>query len=55
MEGIPAALESKWKTEHYDTAEDAFARVAEEGQAAAGPSFFEKAKVSETVLQAKRD
>jgi zeaxanthin epoxidase len=55
MEGIPAALESKWKTEHYNTAEDAFARVAEEGQAAAGPSFFDKAKVSETVLQAKRD
>jgi zeaxanthin epoxidase len=45
MKDIPNQLESKWRKEHYKSAEEAFQRVATEGQATAGPSFFEKAKV----------
>jgi len=59
MGDIPKNLEAKWKKEHFATAEEAFARVAVEGQAAAGPSFFEKAKVEEnrvaTVLKAENN
>jgi len=62
MKDIPDKLESKWRTEHYKSAEAAFARVASEGQAAAGPSFFEKAKADPvpsdrvaTVLKATKD
>lgn len=48
MNEIPAELEAKWREEHYNTAEEAFARVAEEGQQLSMPSFFQKA---EAVLQ----
>lgn len=45
MGGLPAELESKWKKQHIRDAEEAFARVSEEGQNAAAPSFF---KIAET-------
>eukprot|EP00594_Rhizosolenia_setigera_P012314 CAMPEP_0178958318 /NCGR_PEP_ID=MMETSP0789-20121207/11544_1 /TAXON_ID=3005 /ORGANISM="Rhizosolenia setigera, Strain CCMP 1694" /LENGTH=581 /DNA_ID=CAMNT_0020640947 /DNA_START=105 /DNA_END=1850 /DNA_ORIENTATION=+ len=45
MEGIPKALEEKWKTAHFETAEEAFELVAKEGQKSGGPSFFQKATV----------
>lgn len=42
---IAADLETKWRTKHFKTSEDAFARVAAEGQSVAGPSFFKKAEI----------
>ena len=45
MDEISEKLESRWKVEHFKTAEEAFERVEKEGQKAAGPSFFEKATV----------
>lgn len=45
MGGLPADLEAKWKKQHIKDAEDAFNRVAEEGQSVAAPSFF---KIAET-------
>ncbi|KAL7514501.1 hypothetical protein ACHAXN_011790 [Cyclotella atomus] len=45
MGGLPADLEAKWERKHIKTAEEAFARVAEEGQSTAAPSFF---KIAET-------
>jgi zeaxanthin epoxidase len=43
MDEISEKLESRWKVEHFKTAEEAFERVEKEGQKSAGPSFFEKA------------
>jgi len=51
---IAAELKEKWTTKHVEEAEDAFALVREEGQKAAGPSFFKKAETPETVLAAKK-
>lgn len=45
MGDLPADLESKWEKKHIKDAEEAFARVAVEGQSAAAPSFF---KIAET-------
>lgn len=47
MNEIPALLEAKWKEQHQIDSEIAFERVAKEGQAVAGPSFFKKAEVLE--------
>ena len=52
---IAADLEARWKVNHLKEAEDSFARVAKEGQKAAGPSFFQKAETPKTVLAAKKD
>ena len=52
---IAADLELKWRTEHFKTSEDAFARVAAEGQSVAGPSFFKKAEIVSPVLSKSRD
>lgn len=51
---IAADLSEKWKAKHIEEAEDAFAFVREEGQKAAGPSFFQKSELPETVLAAKK-
>jgi len=53
MGDLPADLESKWKKQHEEDAENAFNRVEEEGQVVAAPSFFKIAE-SETVLAAKK-
>ena len=56
MKELPAELEKRWKVQHFNDAEAAFKRVAIEGQAAAGPSFFQKSKdIPLTVLQAKKN
>jgi hypothetical protein len=56
MKDLPAELEKRWKVQHFNDAEAAFKRVEIEGQAAAGPSFFQKGKdVPLTVLQAKKN
>jgi len=46
MGDIPSKLESRWKTEHFKTAEEAFERVAREGQDVKGPSFFVKSETA---------
>lgn len=51
---IAADLKEKWKVRHVEEAEDAFALVREEGQKAAGPSFFKTAETPEAVLAAKK-
>lgn len=45
MREIAADLETKWRTRHFEASEDEFARVATEGQSAAGPSFFKAAEI----------
>lgn len=45
MGDLPSDLETKWEKKHITDAEKAFARVAEEGQSTAAPSFF---KIAET-------
>jgi hypothetical protein len=62
MGDLPAKLQEKWEKQHKKDAEIAFARVEKEGQAAAGPSFFQKAADSgassaspDTVLQNKKE
>ena len=47
MGKLPSDLEAKWKTKHFEDAESAFAEVAKNGQKSAGPSFFQKAEVTE--------
>lgn len=54
MKELAAALEAKWKTNHFKTAEEAFERVAVDGQSAAGPSFFKKAEVPTPMLKTSR-
>jgi zeaxanthin epoxidase len=51
MGDLPKELESTWKTKHAEDAEEVFARVAENGQDAAGPSFFQNAKVEESASE----
>lgn len=46
MKKIASDLESKWKTEHFETAEEAFALVEKEGQKSGGPSFFKKVEAA---------
>lgn len=57
MKSLPNQLETKWRKIHYDSAEQAFERVAREGQMApTGPSFFQKAKVgTETNTETATD
>lgn len=53
MGDLPAALQAKWKKQHKEDAEKAFARASEDGyQPVAAPSFF---KISETVLAMKKN
>lgn len=56
MKELPAELEKRWKAQHFKDSEAAFEKVEREGQAAAGPSFFEKGKDTPlTVMQARKD
>jgi zeaxanthin epoxidase len=48
-----AALEAKWREQHFKDSEAAFARVAVEGQKVTMPSFFQREK--DLVLQAQKD
>jgi zeaxanthin epoxidase len=55
MGDLPAALQEKWKKQHEEDAEKAFAAASEDGyQAVAAPSFFKIAE-SETVLAMKKN
>ena len=64
MEDLPKALAEKWEAKHVEASEEAFARVAVEGQSVSGPSFFKKYEVATqtkpsttmtTALAAKKD
>lgn len=46
MGDLPGRLVDKWMARHKVSSEEAFARVAREGQKAGGPSFFAKAEAS---------
>jgi len=47
MGGLPEELETEWRKTHFDSSEEAFKKVAKEGQAQAAPSFFTKSEESE--------
>jgi zeaxanthin epoxidase len=47
MGDLPERLVEEWRERHVKSSQEAFDRVAREGQSTAGPSFF--AKVEETV------
>jgi flagellar biosynthesis/type III secretory pathway protein FliH len=56
MGDLPAALQAKWKKQHEEDAEKAFAAASEDGyQAAVAPSFFKIAEQPETVMAMKRN
>ena len=56
MGDLPAALQTKWKKQHLEDAEKAFAAASEDGyQAAAAPSFFKIAEQPETVMAMKKN
>ena len=55
MRETAAALEAVWKEKHRKEADEAFARADEGFVRVAGPSFFQKNKIPETVLQAKKE
>lgn len=54
MDGLPEELEAEWRKTHFESSEAAFKKVAEEGQAKAGPSFFknseEESEIAATVV-----
>ena len=52
MEGLPEELEAAWQKVHYESSEEAFEKVAKEGQAKAGPSFFKKSEEESEVVAA---
>mmetsp|Transcript_34723 Transcript_34723/g.70896 ORF Transcript_34723/g.70896 Transcript_34723/m.70896 type:complete len:597 (+) Transcript_34723:95-1885(+) len=56
MGDLPAALQAKWKKQHEEDAEKAFAAASEDGyQAVAAPSFFKIAEQPETVMAMKKN
>jgi len=55
MRETAAALEAVWKEKHLKSAEEAFARADEGFVRETGPSFFKKAEIPATVLQAKKE
>lgn len=49
------ALEAVWREKHFKAAEEAFARADEGYARESTPSFFQKAEIPLTVLQAKQE
>lgn len=54
MRETAAALEAAWKKKHFKDAEEAFARADAGIVQEYTPSFFKKAEIPATVLQAKK-
>ena len=54
MDKIAADLEARWKIQHKEDAEAAFAAADDGVVRKSGPSFFQKAEVPETVLAARK-
>lgn len=55
MRETAKALEAVWKERHFNEAEATFAQKDEGFVRVTGPSFFQKAEISSTVMQAKKD
>ena len=55
MKETAAALEAAWKAKHFEDAEEAFTQAEEGYIRETIPSFFKKAEIPETVLQAKKE
>ena len=56
MGDLPAALQAKWKKQHEEDAEKAFAAASEDGyEATVAPSFFKIAEQPETVMAMKKN
>jgi zeaxanthin epoxidase len=52
MGDLPADLEEKWRKQHIKDAEEAFSKVAVEGQSASAPSFFKIAETEQETVAA---
>lgn len=48
MGDLPKLLETKWRQQHKLSSEKAFIKVNKEGQKIAGPSFFQKASLTDS-------
>lgn len=53
MGDLPKRLVDKWQERHKASSEEAFERVAREGQRAGGPSFFAKAEAKPEPMAAR--
>jgi zeaxanthin epoxidase len=49
-----AALEEVWRTNHFESSEEAFEKAAQGIEFESGPSFFQKSEMPATVLSAKK-
>jgi len=54
MDGLPEELEAEWRQTHFESSEKAFEKVAKEGQAKAGPSFFKKSEEESEIAVVSR-
>jgi hypothetical protein len=54
MEEIAKELKDRWLISHKESAEEAFAQADKGIVRESGPSFFQKAEQSSTVLSAKK-
>jgi len=54
MDDVAQRLNEEWKTRHFESSEEAFAKAEEGFVRKSGPSFFQKGKETKTVLAAKK-
>lgn len=54
MDDVAQRLNEEWKTRHFESSEEAFAKADEGFVRESGPSFFQKGKETKTVLAAKK-
>ena len=54
MEEVAQKLTEEWKTRHFMSSEEAFAKADEGFVRESGPSFFQKGKETKTVLAARK-
>jgi hypothetical protein len=52
MDDVSEKLAEEWRKRHFEKSEEAFALAKEGFVRDAGPSFFQKAELPETVLAA---
>jgi len=55
MDDVAQRLNEEWKTRHFESSEEAFAKADEGFVRESGPSFFQKGKETKTVLAAKKN
>jgi hypothetical protein len=54
MDEVAQKLNEEWKTRHFESSEEAFAKADEGFVRESGPSFFQKGKETKTVLAARK-